>query len=420
MIVAKLKESFHTAESITLEFTGLMRSTFAYYSELQAHFHEQLPEHLHQSQLISLLNADIKPRLFNHPFCERIQESLKALRRAIIRLEDFRAAHPELPEYVNNLETLSKLGERVEALYQKHWEYYRYQSNVTEQELVAFLLEVDRIGYEWDVYLEGFSAAGGLVRAMGGEPPPENTGTLRVAYQRAHPAHYAVQTLTSLMDFLRACYRFICAAHDLDAEAQPLTMLQVEIGDPVEMQLAVPQVAAESYRKFLQYLFLKDMLHRETLLKFVMEAILREYRPGGALAPAALQSHQKEISARLKALPPDGRFTISDRTFPDDGVRVMHEFIVALEERSIPHDALIQAGEKGKRSGRVRKSAKAGGTFPESPAPQRPEARPEAGSQPRTGPRPAPRPGEELSPGEKEHIRILTDKELEYSTAPER
>ena len=181
MIVAKLKESFHTAESITLEFTGLMRSTFAYYSELQTHFHEQLPEHLHQSQLISLLNADIKPRLFNHSFCERIQESLKALRRAIIRLEDFRAAHPELPEYVNNLETLTKLGERVEALYQKHWEYYRYQSNVTEQELVTFLLEVDRIGYEWDVYLEGFSAAGGLVRAMGGEPPPENTGTLRVA-----------------------------------------------------------------------------------------------------------------------------------------------------------------------------------------------------------------------------------------------
>jgi len=126
VIATKLKGDFQAGEPVTLEFIGLMRSTFAYYGELNALFREKLPTCLHQSELAALLNTEVRPRLFNHTFCERIQDALKALRRALIRLEDLRRAHPDVPAAVNDLATLGALGERLEALYQKHWEFYRY------------------------------------------------------------------------------------------------------------------------------------------------------------------------------------------------------------------------------------------------------------------------------------------------------
>ena len=73
MIAAKLKGHYSAGEAITTEFVGLMRSTFAYYRELNALFQEKLPLSLHQSELIAFLNTEIKPRLFNHAFCDRIQ-----------------------------------------------------------------------------------------------------------------------------------------------------------------------------------------------------------------------------------------------------------------------------------------------------------------------------------------------------------
>ena len=276
MILHELKSHLSTSEPVTREFVALMDATFRYYGETRTQFLEQLPHHLLQSELISLVNVEIKKRLFDERFCEGIQNALKSLRRAIIRLEDLRALHPEHPDTVNDLSRLAALAERVEALYQKHWEFYRYQSRLNEQELVAFLLEVDQVGYQWDTYLSAFSAVHALADTLSGQPCPAELAPLRVTYQREGPQHFSVATIQSLMGFLETAYRFVCAASDVDAQAHPLTLLQVDVAHPVAVALAIPQATAPAYRRFLQYLFLKDMLKREALLKVVFEATTAE------------------------------------------------------------------------------------------------------------------------------------------------
>ncbi|MCH8841840.1 MAG: hypothetical protein IID61_02580 [SAR324 cluster bacterium] len=398
MIAAKLKDHYSAGEAITTEFAGLMRSTFAYYRELNTLFQEKLPFSLHQSELIAFLNTEIKPRLFNHAFCDRIQDSLKSLRRAIVRLEDIRASRTEIPEFINHLALLSELAERVEALYQSHWEHYRYQNHIKEQELVELLLEVDRIGNDWDVYMHGFATARDLVGALSGQLLPEQMVVMRVAYQQDKPAQFAVESMMSLMDFLNSCYVFVCAVGGLDSESRPLSIKHVEVGEPVELELAVPEEIEGAYRRFLQYLFLKDLLQREALLKFVMEAIVREYRAKEAGALANQSAFQKELSARLKKLPSEGRFTISNRTFPDDSVEVLHEFFVSLEEKEIPHEGLLLRGETARRGGKRRKAV---AMRPEKPRTQQEPL-----------PTNSPKPAQGDGPAGTEHIRILTEKGL--------
>ena len=111
MIPKQLKAHFHTADSVVQEFAALMNATFQYYSDTRTLFFDRLPTHLHDSQLASLVNAEIKERLFNRTFCEGIQEALKSLRRAIIRLEDLRRLHPDLPNFIHDLSGLIGLAE---------------------------------------------------------------------------------------------------------------------------------------------------------------------------------------------------------------------------------------------------------------------------------------------------------------------
>jgi hypothetical protein len=400
----ELKSHLALSEPVTREFVALMDATFRYYGETRTRFFEQLPSHLLQSELVSLVNVEIKARLFDERFCEGIQDSLKSLRRAIVRLEDLRAQHPGHPDSANDLTRLAALAERVEALYQRHWEFYRYQSRLTEEELVGFLLEVDQVGYQWDTYLSGFAAVRGLSDALSGQPCPPEMAPLRVTYQREGPQHFSVGTIQALMGFLEAAYRFVCAAGEVDAQAAPLSLLQVDVAHPVAVQLAVPQASAAAYRRFLQYLFLKDMLKREALLKVVFEATTQELGREKPLAPAVLSGFQKELAAALKGLPLDGRFTISDRAFPDDGIRVLQEFTAELDARNIAYDALLR-GDAGK--GRAR-SAKAKG---DGRSDGRPDGKAAADTRPPPAPpRPAPAdPGGPLfSLNPKEHIAVLT------------
>jgi hypothetical protein len=301
---------------------------------------------------------------------------------------------------VNDLTRLAALAERVEALYQKHWEFYRYQARLNEEELVGFLLEIDQVGYQWDTYLGGFSSVHALAETLSGQPCPADMAPLRITYQREGPQHFSVATIQSLLGFLEGAYRFVCAASEVDPLAHPLTLLQVDVAHPVALELAVPQATAPAYRRFLQYLFLKDMLKREALLRVVFEATTQEVGRDKPLAPAVLTAFQKDLGAALKALPADGRFTISDRTFPDDGIRVLQEFTADLEARNIGYDALLRGDATKSRSrAKAREPAAAAGQ-PASPAPPKappapPPPRP-AGSEPLFG----------LNP--KQHIAVLT------------
>lgn len=395
MFSKQLQAHFHTSEPVIQEFSALMNATFLFYRETRGLFFEKLPQHLHQSELVSFINVDLKNRLFGEAFCETIQEALKALRRVIIRLEDLQSAHPAVPDGFSNLSRLIKLSERVEALYQQHWEYYRYQNRLNEQDLVAFLLEIDAIGKEWEKFQAGHASARALVDALSGRPPPEGITPLVVAYQREEPHHFSTGTLKALMNFVEAGYRFVCAVREVDSAAQPLTLLQVEIATPVELHLGVPRDVEEPFRRLLQYLFLKDMLRRETLLKFVCDAIAKDFGGGKAAGPSAGTAFRKELSAALKQLPQDGTFTISDRTFPQEGIPVLQEFTKYLAEKKINPAALLKAKEIPRDRAKTR------------PTPAAKPAPPPAEAEPPKRPSPVVIP---VEPADKAHIRILTER----------
>lgn len=342
MILSQIKAHLSASEPSTREFVGLMDATFRFYGETRAIFLDKLPQHLLQSELISLINVEIKSRLFDEKVCNTIKDALKAVQRAIIRLENLRQGSPGHPDTVNNLSKLIAVAERVEALYQKHWEYYRYQGRIGEEELVGFLMEIDQVAYHWDIYLSGFSAVSALVESLSGQPCPPDMTPLRISYQRDDVSHFSVTALCAVMNFLEVGYRFICTAAEIDLENHPLSMMQLEVSKPIELVLSVPGLAAPSYRRFLQYLFLKDMLKRDALLKVVFEVVGRELQPTKSLSPALLTRFQKEMTAALKQLPEGGRFTISDRNFPEDAIQVLQEFTETLDGKNIRYDKLLR------------------------------------------------------------------------------
>lgn len=403
MILHELKRQAGTAEPVTGEFVALMDATFRPYTDLRNAFFGKLPDHLHQSELISFINVEIKARLFDEAFCTRVPDALKSLRRALIRLEDLREADGgAVPATVNDLATLADLGERIEALYQKHWEHYRYQDRLTEDDVVAFILEIDRIGYAWDLYLTGYAAANGLIAGLSGQDCPQGMEPLDITYQREAPFHFAVGTLKAVMDFLESAYRFVATVSEVDAEARPLTLLQAEVAEPVRLRLGVPTEAAPGYRRLLQYLFLRDMLKREALLKVVFEATSKDAGREKPLSPTALTNFQKDIGAQLKRLPEDGRFSISDRTFPDDRIQVLQEFTAHLDANSIGYDMLLRGTE-----GRTPRKRKAKADSP-------PAANGEAAAGKAAAAPAEPRTGEEenlFSAGRREHIAVLTERE---------
>ncbi|MDH4224443.1 MAG: hypothetical protein OEW12_02215 [Deltaproteobacteria bacterium] len=416
MILSTLKSQFVSAESTTLEFVDLMRVTFSYYSDLRGRFFSLLPANTRQGELTNLLTGDLRSRLLNKPFCDRIQESLKAVRRSVIRLEDLRAQHPAVPALVNNLQALAKIAESVENLYQKHWECYRYQAQLSEKETVEFLMEIDRIGYDWDIYLESFTQTRTLVAALQGRGPGQGEAVVQVGYQRDNPFHDSAGGLIIILQFLEGCYRFICALYRIDPAQRPLSVLQVEIDQPVHMMVGVPEQCGKTYQKFLQHLFLKDMLQRDALLKFVMESVKKE--TGNDLSPATLLKHQKELNALIKTLPEGGQFTISDRVFPDDSVVVMREFMVTLDQQNISYESLLKASEKIKKTTAMRAAKPsippAAGTHPFPTKPSIPLMAKDGFRQITASDIPSPPEADKTllqNKAAREHIRILTERE---------
>ncbi|MCZ6472089.1 MAG: hypothetical protein O6934_01500 [SAR324 cluster bacterium] len=395
MIPKQLKANFHTGEPVIKEFAALMNLTFKYYADTRSLFFDRLPTHLHQSELISLINVDLKNRLFNKSFCETIEEALKALRRVIVRLEDLRRDHPDVSNVFDNIGRLGKLAGRVEALYQHHWEHYRYRNQLSEADLVSFVLEIDGIGREWENLQTSHSSLQALVGSLSGRACPEGLQPLVISYQRKAPEHFATETLKALMNFFEVAYRFVCTVCELDHTVQPLTLLQVEVAEPVELHLAVPEQIEPPFRTLLQHLFLKDMFKPEALLKFVFEAIQKDFGEGRTLPAPALAAFQRQLNATVKQLPQDGSFTISGRTFPEMRLQVLKDLTDYMDRLNMKYEGLLKAVEKPKDGAKSRAAAQ-----PKPP----PEARPEP---------PPKRPSPEILPaGEnpKEHIRILTDR----------
>ncbi|MEE8436302.1 MAG: hypothetical protein V3S64_16065, partial [bacterium] len=237
---------------------------------------------------------------------------------------------------------------------------------------------------------------------LNGQPCPPDMTPLRISYQRDDITHFSVTALSAVMKFLEVGYRFICTAAEIDVEIHPLSMLQVEVAEPIELVLSVPGLAAPSYRKFLQYLFLKDMLKRDALLKVVFEAVGRELQPTKSLPPTLLSRFQKEMTAALKQLPEGGRFTISDRNFPEDAIQVLQEFTEALDGKNIRYDTLLR--REPSRGGKSKTAPKAKDGAKTEPEGLRPGVIKESGSRPEV-------PGTLFQQmDEKDHIAVLTER----------
>ena len=348
MITKNLKRFFHTGEPVYQEFSALMNATFKYYADTHSLFFEKLPSHLHQSSLISLVNVDLKNRLFAKSFCEGIQDSLKSLRKVIIRLEDLQKGEPQIPSFVLNLTRLIAIAEQVADLYQRHWEYYRYKDQLKEEEIIWFLMEIDNIGKIWDAFQTSHTSVNNLLASISPPQCPEDRIAISITYQYHSEHPFSVSTLKNLMQFLETSYRFVCTVVSKDFLAQPISMIQVEVKKPVELLFSIPRDIEEPLKNMLQHMFLKDMLKKETLLKFVFESVQKSYGSGKPLTPAALTAFQKELITSIKELPEEAVFTIANRTFPDDGIVVLREFTDVLADKKINYDALLKAIERGK------------------------------------------------------------------------
>ncbi len=410
MIVNQLRARSRLAEPVSRELAAQFQGAFQHYRVIRDEFFAQLPSHLHASELVSLINVDLKNKLFHPQFCEQIQEALKGLRRTLIRLEDLRAAHPDLPPAINDLDRLSRLGERAEALYQRHWEYYRYPTHLNEETLAGLLMDIHRLCGDWDEYFARFAAVQALVDSLTGQALPSDSSALRVTYTQAPPLHYSVGMLKSLLDFLESGYAFVAALCAVDAEARPLALLQVDVADPLELVLAVPAGALDAYAAFLQYLFLKDMLKREALLKYVFEAVEKNFGHGTHLDAVAFQ---KDLVQKLKALPSTGRFTISDRTFPDDQIAVLHDFTAIMERNQLDADALLsgdkpKAPRKGK-AGPVEPAPKPTVEVPPRPPERRPAPAATSPAARLNSPNHVP-PAPDAAQQTRHHLHILTER----------
>ena len=410
MIVNQLKARSRLAEPVSRELAAQFQGAFQHYRAIRDEFLAQLPSHLHASELVTLINVELKSRLFHPQFCEQIQEALKGLRRTLIRLEDLRSANPDLPPAINDLERLSRLGERAEALYQRHWEYYRYPTHLNEETLAGLLMDIHRLCGDWDEYFARFSAVHALIEGLTGQALPAECSALRVTYTQAPPLHFSVGMLKTLLDFLESGYGYAAALSGVDAEARPLALLHVDVADPVELVLAVPTVALDAYAAFLQYLFLKDMLKREALLKYVFEAVEKNFGRGVHLDAAAFL---KDLSTKLKALPSSGRFTISDRTFPDDQIAVLHDFTAVMERNRMEVEPLLN-GDKPKASRKSKAVTPEPAPKPVPEAPPRPvERRPAmapVSSVSRLNSSSPPPSQSEAVPQARQHLHILTER----------
>lgn len=357
MITKNIKQQFIIGEPVFQEFKALMNATFRFYEETWEFFFKELPRHLHQSELVSLVNVELKKRLFNPEFCDHIQDSLKSLRRAIIRLEDLHSGQPAHPQFLLDIPRLLTLSEHVEILYQRHWEIYRYSDKIGEEGIVEFLMEIHRIRNEWRLILVGNAHAVDFVQSLSGPRLPPKRIAFQVSYLRETGDDVPFPALKPLLDLLESAYRLVTAVLKIDPETTPLILTGMEVGHPVQLSLAIPQEVEAPLTKFLKYLFLQGMFKRESLLKFVFEAIVKEFSQGEPPTTLFLGKIQKELIVILKQLPADGKVSISDLTFPGDEIIALEEFTDALEQNKINFEALIKNAEGRKPAKKVKPAA---------------------------------------------------------------
>lgn len=309
LLISDLHQQFKRTIPVSEGFLKLMDEQFMkFYTELCRDFFENLGKHTEAQTLPHFIQTEIRPRLFDQEHCESIEKTKKLFLAENIKLEQFIEANNFKENFINDLNSLKKVSDEIYELLQTHWEFYKYEKSVANNEvIIAFIMMIDRVGILWDSYLEKYKAVSAILKSAGGEVQKEGLTPLTVKYHLPEEISFTIETATYLNEFFQRAYEFVVLVHDNPEAAQALEISTLVVQNPVNFVLLVPSDYFESYQKFLGNCSI-DVLKRETLLKYVMEIV--RLGEGVELPKTAITNFQKKIAKPLNALPFEGYFSI--------------------------------------------------------------------------------------------------------------
>ncbi len=338
MTLRDLRTQFKDTIPISNGFLKLMKNTFGFYSSLCNDFFSHLGNHVEVNTLGNYLQTEIRPRLFDVEYCKKVESIKKQFLSENIKLEQFIEKADYKNNYINDLLSLKKVSEAIYELLQTHWEFFKYEKSVAGNEaIIAFILEIDRIGIRWDAYLEKYLAVSGVLKADIGESLKEGYTPLSVQYNIPNDARFTIEMSTNLIQFFQLSYEFVLKVHNATNEKAELEMASMEVGHPVNCELLVPEIYFESFSKFLGYLSV-DVLKRETLVKFVMEIV--RLQQGKEVPKTAITNFQKKIAKQLDLLHPEGYLSIN-KEGAEDSVALLSSLCKEMDRLKIEYNDLL-------------------------------------------------------------------------------
>jgi hypothetical protein len=334
----QLRIQFKDTMPVSDGFFKLMQQTFGFYTSLCNDFFTNLGGHVESNTLSTYLQTEIRPRLFDSDHCKDIEEIKKQFLSENIKLEQFVEQNHWNKDFINDFKQLKKVSEAIYELLQTHWEFFKYEKTVASNEaIIAFILEIDRIGIRWDAYLEKYLAISGVLKAAMGETLKESFTSLNLQYHLPEDASFTLEMCTSLIGFLQSSYEFVLKVHDKTNDASGLEITNLNVGNPVYCELLVPSEFVQSFSKFLGYLSV-DVLKRETLVKFVMEIV--RLQQGKEIPKTAIANFQKKIAKALNQLHPEGYFSIG-KDEAEDSVELLSSMCGELDRLKVEYKDLL-------------------------------------------------------------------------------
>ncbi|MCP4756341.1 MAG: hypothetical protein GY866_36220 [Proteobacteria bacterium] len=338
MLLRDLRARFKNTIPLSDSFFKLMQDTFSFYTELCAEFFSNLGNHVEENTFVHYLQNKIRPRLFDPEHCRKIEKVKKQFLAENIKLEQYIQENNFQEDFINDLSALKKVSDAIYELLQTHWEFFKYEKTVANNKaIIAFILEIDRVGIRWDSYLDKYLAISSVLKAEGGEIKKEGFTSLLVQYHLPEEVDFTIEMSTNLMQFLQLAYQFVVKAHDNSEDIPGLEISTLEVRHPVRCVLMVSDLYIESYKKFIGYLSV-DIVKRETLLKFVMEVV--RLQQGKEMAKQTVTNFQKKIAKNLNELHPEGYMSV-DHDEAEDSVKILSALCNEMDRMKIEYKDML-------------------------------------------------------------------------------
>ncbi len=338
MILRDLRLKFKETMPISDGFFKLMQKTFGFYTSICNEFFKNLGKNVESNNLGTYLQNEIRPKLFDPKHCKEIESIKKQFLSENIKLEQFVAENHFDVDFINDFSQLKKVSDAIYELLQTHWEFYKYEKSVASNEaIIAFILEIDRIGIRWDVYLEKYLTVSGVLKSIVGDVQKDGFSQLSVRYHLPKDSSFTLEVCTNLINFFQTSYEFVLKIHDLAEDAPLLEINNLNVGNPIFIELLVPTNFESSFNRFLGYLSV-DVLKRETLVKFVMEIV--RLQQGKEIPKTAITNFQKKIAKMLNQLPEGGYFSINAED-SEDSVKLLSSMCDEMDRLKVEYKDLL-------------------------------------------------------------------------------